>query len=55
MAIRTTTIGSYPKPDYVPVPDWFHGKAQADAGRHPSNPTQLDVQCPFRLIETLRR
>ena len=23
MALLTTTIGSYPKPDYVPVPDWF--------------------------------
>jgi 5-methyltetrahydropteroyltriglutamate--homocysteine methyltransferase len=23
MALLTTTIGAYPKPDYVPVPDWF--------------------------------
>ena len=23
MPIRTTTIGAYPKPDYVPIPDWF--------------------------------
>lgn len=23
MAIQTTTIGAYPKPDYVPTPDWF--------------------------------
>ena len=23
MALLTTTIGSYPKPEYVPVPDWF--------------------------------
>jgi len=23
MPLRTTTIGSYPKPDYVPIPDWF--------------------------------
>ena len=23
MALLTTTIGSYPKPDYVPVVDWF--------------------------------
>lgn len=40
MPIPTTTIGSYPKPDYVPVPDWFHGKSEAEAGRHPTNPTQ---------------
>lgn len=23
MALLTTTIGSYPKPEYVPTPDWF--------------------------------
>ena len=23
MPLRTTTIGAYPKPDYVPIPDWF--------------------------------
>ena len=23
MAIATTCIGSYPKPDYVPISDWF--------------------------------
>ena len=23
MAIQTTTIGAYPKPNYVPTPDWF--------------------------------
>ena len=23
MALRTTTIGAYPKPDFVAVPDWF--------------------------------
>ncbi len=23
MPLRTTTIGAYPKPEYVPIPDWF--------------------------------
>ena len=23
MTIQTTTIGAYPKPDCVPIPDWF--------------------------------
>ena len=23
MPVLTTTIGAYPKPDYVPIPDWF--------------------------------
>ncbi len=26
MSLRTTTIGAYPKPDYVPTPDWFRTK-----------------------------
>ena len=26
MALQTTTIGSYPKPDYVPTPDWFRAQ-----------------------------
>ncbi len=24
MPIRTTTLGAFPKPDYVPIRDWFH-------------------------------
>ncbi|MEE8432191.1 MAG: cobalamin-independent methionine synthase II family protein [Candidatus Desulfatibia sp.] len=27
MALLTTTIGSYPKPEYVPVPDWFQAES----------------------------
>ena len=23
MSLKTTTIGAYPKPDYVRLPDWF--------------------------------
>jgi 5-methyltetrahydropteroyltriglutamate--homocysteine methyltransferase len=30
MPLLTTTIGAYPKPDYVPVPDWFQGEAGPD-------------------------
>ncbi|MFQ5793868.1 MAG: hypothetical protein ACE5JP_02330 [Candidatus Bipolaricaulia bacterium] len=26
MALLTTTIGAYPKPDYVPTPDWFRAR-----------------------------
>lgn len=25
MKIKTTTIGAFPKPDYLDLPDWFHG------------------------------
>ena len=27
MPIRTTTIGAYPKPEYVPIPDWFQAES----------------------------
>lgn len=35
MALLTTTIGAFPKPDYVPTPDWFR-----DGGAGISNPTE---------------
>jgi 5-methyltetrahydropteroyltriglutamate--homocysteine methyltransferase len=35
MAIITTTIGAFPKPDYVPTPDWFR-----DGRAGISNPTE---------------
>ncbi len=28
--MRTTTIGAYPKPDYVPLPDWFRAPQRTD-------------------------
>jgi len=35
MALLTTTIGAYPKPDFVPIPDWFRAEAGPDT-RHPT-------------------
>jgi hypothetical protein len=35
MALLTTTIGAYPKPDYIPTPDWFR-----EGGADLSNPTE---------------
>ena len=32
MALLTTTIGAYPKPDYVPISDWFAGPKGTDTG-----------------------
>ncbi len=37
MAIKTTCIGAYPKPDYVKLPDWFNHPAGPDT----SDPTAL--------------
>ncbi len=30
MSLKTTTIGAYPKPDYIEVPDWFNIPAGPD-------------------------
>lgn len=38
MALLTTTIGSYPKPDYVPVANWH--TVRQKRGAHPTHPTQ---------------
>jgi 5-methyltetrahydropteroyltriglutamate--homocysteine methyltransferase len=35
MALLTTTIGAYPKPDYLPVLDWFRMEEGTDAS-HPT-------------------
>ncbi len=35
MPLSTTTIGAYPKPDFVPIPDWFRAEAGPDTG-HPT-------------------
>lgn len=35
MPLLTTTIGAYPKPDYVPIPDWF----RVEAGPDTASPT----------------
>jgi len=35
MALLTTTIGAFPKPEYVPTPDWFR-----EGGAGLSNPTE---------------
>ena len=36
MPLLTTTIGAYPKPDYVLIPDWF----RASDGPDTANPTE---------------
>ena len=33
MGLLTTTIGAYPKPDYVPIPDWFRAQEGPDTAR----------------------
>jgi 5-methyltetrahydropteroyltriglutamate--homocysteine methyltransferase len=51
MPIATTTIGSYPKPDYVPLPDWYHAKSEEERGVHPTDPTRLYADFERRRSE----
>ena len=39
MALLTTTIGAYPKPDFIPIVDWF----RADAGPDTASPTEAYI------------
>jgi len=50
MGLLTTTIGSYPKPDYVPIADWFRSPEAMRMQEVAGNPgSSLDV----RKIEDL--
>ncbi len=40
MRLTTTTLGSFPKPDYVPVRDWFDASRDASGMNDPSVTTQ---------------
>ncbi len=45
MPLKTTTIGAYPKPDYVPIPDWFRAEGGPDTDR----PTEGYLEALARL------
>jgi 5-methyltetrahydropteroyltriglutamate--homocysteine methyltransferase len=45
MKLLTTTIGAYPKPDYVTLPDWFG----ADAGPDTERPTEEWAEALARM------
>jgi 5-methyltetrahydropteroyltriglutamate--homocysteine methyltransferase len=47
MPLPTTTIGAYPKPDFVPVPDWF----RAEEGPDTSRPTEGYLEAIARMGE----
>jgi 5-methyltetrahydropteroyltriglutamate--homocysteine methyltransferase len=47
MPLLTTTIGAYPKPDCVPVPDWFRNEAGPDT----PNPTKGYLEALARMGE----
>lgn len=52
MAIRTTTIGAYPKPDFLPVIDWFRDRSGPDSSR-PTEQYESDVAAMGTEAESL--
>ncbi|UCG13553.1 MAG: cobalamin-independent methionine synthase II family protein [Deltaproteobacteria bacterium] len=51
MALLTTTIGSYPKPDYVPVPDWF--KEESTVAKNPTEEYEAYLRTHHNKVEEL--
>jgi len=43
MPIRTTTIGAYPKPEYVPVSDWF--REESTVAKDPTRALDNCIEC----------
>jgi 5-methyltetrahydropteroyltriglutamate--homocysteine methyltransferase len=51
----TTTIGAYPKPDYVPVRDWFQGDEGTDTTEPTAGYAEVVARYGPRLQEILDR
>ena len=51
MSLLTTTIGAYPKPNYVPTPDWF--RAQNLSLADPSKAYEEYLQAEADNLEAL--
>jgi 5-methyltetrahydropteroyltriglutamate--homocysteine methyltransferase len=54
MALLTTTIGAYPKPKYIPVPDWF--QEESTIARNPTEAYETYLRSqPNKVKELLDR
>jgi 5-methyltetrahydropteroyltriglutamate--homocysteine methyltransferase len=51
MSIPTTTIGAYPKPGYVPIPDWFREKSTT--AKDPTKALDDCIECQEPQIEAM--
>lgn len=43
MPVQTTTIGAYPKPEYVPIPDWF--QEDSTVAKDPTRALDNCIEC----------
>ena len=51
MPVQTTTIGAYPKPDYVPIPDWF--QEETTVAKDPTRALDECHECHDPEVEEL--
>ena len=51
MPIRTTTIGAYPKPEYIPIPDWF--REESTVAKDPTRALDECSECHGPQAEEL--
>jgi 5-methyltetrahydropteroyltriglutamate--homocysteine methyltransferase len=51
----TTTIGAYPKPDYVPIRDWFQREGGTDTAEPTAGYAEIVAQYGERLTDILDR
>lgn len=51
MVIQTTTIGAYPKPEYVPISDWF--QQESTIAEDPTRALDASDQCSGPEVEKL--
>ena len=58
MPLLTTTLGSFPKPDYVPTPDWFRGGMESPTAAYsaylqnlPDNINEIHDRATREVVE----
>ena len=50
MSLLTTTIGAYPKPPYIPIPDWFQQENTTT-----EDPTRALDECNYSMDPELEK
>ena len=53
MSLLTTTIGAYPKPAYLPTPDWFRRESKTETKREGSPTTAYNAYLAEFSAETI--
>eukprot|EP00357_Protocruzia_adherens_P008839 CAMPEP_0115016256 /NCGR_PEP_ID=MMETSP0216-20121206/27314_1 /TAXON_ID=223996 /ORGANISM="Protocruzia adherens, Strain Boccale" /LENGTH=87 /DNA_ID=CAMNT_0002386649 /DNA_START=98 /DNA_END=357 /DNA_ORIENTATION=- len=52
--INTTTIGSYPKPDYLDIPDWVKNKTFGFMSAYTGHLKNRDQMAEYNIMKALK-